>query len=67
MTMLVHPDHPSWNAAAEEGASLVDIATARGSRWTLLVMAVCAIRAGLFALNCLWRALVGASAPDEDA
>lgn len=67
LTLLVHPDHEDWVADAEEGASLVEIVDARGSRWSLIGMAAFAVIAGLFALSSFWKALVGAKAPDEEA
>ena len=66
ITLLVHPENVKWVAEAWEGASLLEIAEARGSRWELLGMAAFGVIAGLFALNSFWKALVGAKAPDEE-
>ncbi len=66
MTVLMHPDHPEWNAATHGGATLLEIADARGSRWTTLGMAFFSLILGLFALKSFWGAIVGSPAPDEE-
>lgn len=65
MSVLVHPDHGGWTAATPEGSTLIEIADARETRWSIIGMAAISLLVGLFALGFLSSFLSGSPAPDE--